>query len=181
MDLRDEFKKNLKVYFAQNLFKFENITLDQIQTKNLLNSKVMDHLNFTLDDAQIIKNVFTAFEMLEHLDLDKIKIDEDIYVKLNEILARDQALFTGFFRNSNVYIDCIPDPIAPPDLNKMSYYLKMLNEINESSLKEVVPIVFCNLARMQPFFDGNKRSTLFLCNLALLKKDLGMFFIPMIL
>ena len=30
---------------------------------------------------------------------------------------------------------------------------------------------------MQLFFDGNKRSTLFLCNLALIKNNLGLFFV----
>lgn len=30
---------------------------------------------------------------------------------------------------------------------------------------------------MQPFYDGNKRTTLFFCNTALLKKQLGIFFI----
>lgn len=28
---------------------------------------------------------------------------------------------------------------------------------------------------MQPFFDGNKRSTAFLCNASLIKKNLGIF------
>ena len=39
------------------------------------------------------------------------------------------------------------------------------------------PKFFCELSLMQPFFDGNKRSTNLLCNSVLLKKDIGLFII----
>lgn len=55
--------------------------------------------------------------------------------------------------------------------------LKAIASINKNNFKEVIADNFCKLIRMQPFYDGNKRSTLFFCNTSLLQKQLGLFFI----
>lgn len=177
MNLKDSFKKELKIYFAQSLFKFENITLDAISTKKLLNSQVMSKLDFTQDQCQVIKNVFSAFQLLEQLDLNKTDINHNLYISLNTELAKEQALFTGCYRSSNVYIPCIEDPIIPPQKEHIQKYIDKLDFMNKENMRQTIPNVFCNLSKLQPFYDGNKRSTMFLCNIALLKKDLGIFFI----
>lgn len=53
----------------------------------------------------------------------------------------------------------------------------MLSRLDKDNNKKVVSRVFCLLCKAQPFFDGNKRSTLSLCNVALLKQKLGVLLI----
>ncbi|WP_406038414.1 Fic family protein [Succinimonas sp.] len=42
----------------------------------------------------------------------------------------------------------------------------------------IASVCFCNLARLQPFWDGNKRTALCLCNMELLKHDFDLLIIP---
>jgi len=176
MTLVKSFRENIKIFFAQNLFRFEGISLSKVDTRVLLDQKIMHNLNFDSDQTQIIKNVINGLDFLEE-NFDSLSINLDSYKKFQAILANQQALKTGVLRTGNCYIHCIEEPIEPVSERQVNYVISDLNYLNEFNYKESVPDCFTRLARMQPFYDGNKRSSLFLCNLALLKKDLGAFFI----
>lgn len=53
----------------------------------------LDELNMTIID-----------NMIKTLDLDKLVINKDLYIKLNSLLAKNQALNVGAFRDRVFYI-----------------------------------------------------------------------------
>ena len=137
----------------------------------------MDAFEINEVDSIILRNVVDGLNFLEEIDFQKVTIDIDLYIKLNTILAREQALFTGDLRTGSVNIDCIPEDIPPARAEDVFEYVNRLNHIDENTFRNIIPEVFCRLSRMQPFWDGNKRTTSFLCNIALMKNDLGIFII----
>ncbi|MCR4554941.1 MAG: Fic family protein [Succinivibrionaceae bacterium] len=55
--------------------------------------------------------------------------------------------------------------------------ISKLNDVTINDFKKVVSECFCNLSKLQPFWDGNKRTTLFLCNAQLIKNDFELLII----
>lgn len=166
-----------KVLLVQNILRFEDILIDEEQTNSLLKH---DLYNFDKADDEIktiVQNLLNTFEYLEQITLNTLKIDNDLYILLNTLLAKDQALEVGKYRDGDCFIRCIETPIKPPSQALLDDNLSLLCNMTKENYKEIVSKVFCTLIRNQPFFDGNKRSTLMLCNLALKKKGLGNFVI----
>ncbi len=172
-----QFKQDTKAHIARTLLHFENINLNQLQTRQLLATKTL-HRAVDDVDATIVKNLLDTFDYIEQLDLSALTIDHDLFIDINHRLAKEQALFTGRYRDSLGRIGCIDKPIAIPDPEKINAILQALCDIHAKNYKSVVADAFMHLAKMQPFFDGNKRASLFLCNIALAKKELGYFSIP---
>lgn len=170
-------RENTKLYFAQTLFLFENISLSPIQTSSLLDGSINNRIQLNYDESIVVKNVINAFDFLDKCNLKTLKLDAKFYIYLNKLLAIEQALDVGNFRNGNVIIGCIDGTIPPPSEMAIKKSLKAIASINKNNFKEVIADNFCKLIRMQPFYDGNKRSTLFFCNTSLLQKQLGLFFI----
>lgn len=166
-----------KNHFARTLFLFENISLSPIQTQSLLDGSINDKINLDYEDTIIVRNVINALDFLDNCNLETLKLNSDLYIHLNELLANEQALDVGYFRNSNVSIGCIDGAIPPVPKENIEKSLNAIANINKDNFKEVIAENFCKLIRMQPFFDANKRTTLFFCNTVLLKKQLGIFFI----
>lgn len=101
-----QFKENIKIYIAKSILKLENIDISDIQTKQLLDNATID---IDLDDvkAQVVENLLNTFEYLKNKDLKTLKINQKLYIKLNELLAYNQALYVGSFRDKENYINCI--------------------------------------------------------------------------
>ena len=121
----------------------------------------------------------TEPNFIDTFDLKNSKIDLSLYKKLNELLSYNQSLAPGTFRKEGhyAYIPCIKDPISAPSIVEVNYQLDCLNYLSSNNYKSDVSRIFCNLCKSQPFYDGNKRSTLCLCNLALLKQNKEMLII----
>lgn len=68
-------------------------------------------------DAIVMRNVIDALDYLESLDFSALSIDEKLYIKLNELLAKEQALYVGRFRDRPTAIGCIPNDIPVYDEN----------------------------------------------------------------
>lgn len=165
-----------KIRLAQTLMHLEGISLDYVATKELIMTRCTVEACY-VDEASavVIRNVMDGLDFLETLDLEEIRLDEDLYIRLNAILAREQALFTGSFRSGNVSIDCLPDEIPPADRAEIAECLEKLENMTLENHRVIVPEVFCRLCRMQPFWDGNKRTASFLCNIASIRKNAGIF------
>lgn len=177
MDIVQQFRLEEKVFLAETAFHLEGIHFDEVQIADLLNNQNKTVLDLDEDAAIIIRNVIDTLDYLQENDLKKIKIDLDLYIKLNSLLAKDQALFVGRLRDIPTVIGCIKDDIPVYEKDMIEKEIHKLNNINKDNFREIIPSVFCRLSRMQPFFDGNKRSTNFLCNIALMKNNLGLFVI----
>ncbi|MBO4335131.1 MAG: Fic family protein [Desulfovibrio sp.] len=177
MDTVKHLRNSSKIFLAQSAFLLEGIHLDAIDTSDLINSENKKVFEVDEEDSIVLRNVINALDFLESIDYNKISINLDLYIKLNAILANEQALFVGKLRDIPTTIGCIKEQIGVYKEDEIVKEIDNLNNINKDNFKKIIPEVFCKLSRMQPFFDGNKRSTNFLCNVALIKNDIGIFFI----
>lgn len=174
-NLRD-IRKEVKIYFAQSLCQFEGIYLSDIQTEQLLNNAKFSVCDFSEDESLVINNVVNTLDYMEALDISAVDIDLNLYITLNSLLAKDQALFTGELRNGLSSIPCMGQ-IPVPHRDIVIEEIKKLNNVTTKNYKQVVSECFCNLSKMQPFWDGNKRSTLLLCNAKLIKNNFDLLII----
>lgn len=177
MELLEEFRFNLKVFLAQNLLRFEDINLDIIKTKNLIENNLISEIRFDAENAIVVRNIINTLNFFRDAPFDTLEINRNLFININAMLAKEQALEVGKLRDGDVFIDCIKDPIKPPISSDLDRCLFDLDNCNSANYRSLIPESFSKLARMQPFFDGNKRSALFICNVALIKKNLGIFFI----
>ena len=171
-----DFRREIKINFAQTLCRFEGINLTDIQTEKLLDNSNFAMLDFPEDESLVINNVINTLNYMESLDLSKQNIDLNLYIQLNSFLAKDQALSTGALRNGLCSIPCIGQ-ISVPSQESVQNEISKLNDVTINDFKKVVSECFCNLSKLQPFWDGNKRTTLFLCNAQLIKNDFELLII----
>ena len=164
----------LKIYFVLKI-----LNLVQKKIKDIFNEKVEALKSIELGNLAILNGIRRLFEYIEELNIKELGIEVEFYKTLNGILAFNQSLDPGIFREGNqlVYISSIKDPIKPAPLSFIKEKLELLSRLDKDNYKKVVSRVFCQLCKAQPFFDGNKRSTLCLCNAALLKQKLGVLLI----
>ncbi len=171
-----DYRREIKIHFAQSLCRFEGINLTDIQTEKLLNKENFEMLDFPEEESLVIDNVVNTLNFMDSIDILKLNVDLELYIKLNSMLAKEQALFTGALRNGLSSIPCIGQ-IPIPSQERVEEEITKLNKITPDNYKYVVSECFCNLSRLQPFGDGNKRTTLFLCNIQLIKKDFDLLII----
>ena len=177
MHILKKLRLESKIFLAQTALHLEGIHLNDVDTKDLLTNSTTKCFDVDEEDAIVMRNVVDALNFMASLDFQNITIDLDLYIHLNSILADEQALYTGILRNCPTSIGCIKEDIPVYDKSVIVTEIERLKNINFKNFRQIIPDVFCKLSRMQPFFDGNKRSTNFLCNVALIKKDIGIFYI----
>lgn len=66
-----DFRREVKINFAQTLCRFEAINLTDIQTEKLLNNDNFAMLDFPEDESLIINNVINTLNYMESLNLSK--------------------------------------------------------------------------------------------------------------
>lgn len=163
----------LKCGFIKSLCLFEGISLTDTQAEELLNKDDSIMASFSDDDALIVRNVTDSFAFLDSTCIAGLNVDLNLFIKLNAVLAREQALYTGCLRNGGCSIPCIGE-VPVPDTQNIQEEIDRLNGITPNNYKRRVSSCFVSLARMQPFWDGNKRTAFFLCNIRLIKNHLDL-------
>lgn len=149
--------------------KMENRAVTFPQTKTILEGVNVPDVR--LDDIQAILNMRDAWRFLLG------SIDEpvtlDYLCKLNEYIARNEALEWGKLRTGRVaisgtdYVPPVPDPEAVEA--KLTAILTADTTATEKALT-----AFAWGARGQFFWDGNKRTSLVLANKIMLQAGAGM-------
>ena len=100
----------LKIYFVLKI-----LNLVQKKIKDIFNEKVEALKSIELGDLAILNGIRRLFEYIEELNIKELGIEVEFYKTLNGILAFNQSLDPGIFREGNqlVYISSIKDPIKP--------------------------------------------------------------------
>lgn len=149
--------------------RMENRAVTFPQTKTILEG--INVPGVRLDDIQAILNMRDAWRFM--FDTPDEPVTLDYMCKLNEYIARNEALDWGHLRTGSVSIsgtDYLPPvPIwekAEAELNSI------LNQ--DSSATEKALTVFTWGTRGQLFWDGNKRTSLALANKLLVDGGAGM-------
>ena len=149
--------------------KMENraVTLDQ--TQSILNG--INIPNVQLDDIQAILNMRDAWKFL--LNTISETVTFEYWCKLNDYIARNEALEWGKLRTGNVGIsgtDYIP-PI--PEKEKVITTLEDIISDKGMTATDKALEVFTWGTRGQYFWDGNKRTSLILANKILISVGAG--------
>ena len=149
--------------------KMENRAVTFPQTKTILEG--VNVPNVRLDDIQAILNMRDAWRFV--LDSISEPVTMEYWCKLNEYIARNEALEWGKLRTGRVAIsgtDYVPSvPVQETVRAELTQILDMDTSATERALT-----AFVWGARGQFFWDGNKRTSLVLANKILLEAGAGM-------
>ena len=139
--------------------KMENRAVTFPQTKTILEGVNVPGVQ--LDDIQAILNMRDAWKYL--LNTVNEPLTFDYWCKLNEYIARNEALEWGKLRTGNVGIS--GTDYMPPIPQKQDTERELLNILqDDTTATEQALNAFAWGTRGQFFWDGNKRTSLMLAN-----------------
>ena len=177
------YKDKYKLTLEQNLFlakkkwdenvycgmRMENRAVTFPQTKTILEG--VNVSNVHLDDIQAILNMRDSWKFLFNTVTARINLD---YIcKLNEFIARNEALEWGTLRTGSVGIS--GTDYIPPIPNKEKVITELESILNaDTTATDKALSVFTWGARSQLFWDGNKRTSLVAANKILINAGAGM-------
>lgn len=148
--------------------RMENRAVTFPQTQTILNG--VNVPNVHLDDIQAILNMRDAWRYL--MSSVALPLDIDYICKLNDYIARNEALEWGKLRTGTVGIsgtDYMP-PI--PEKSTVERELKEILTENTTETEKALN-AFLWGARSQLFWDGNKRTSLTVANKILISSGVG--------
>lgn len=149
--------------------KMENRNITFPQTKTILNG--VNVPNVQLDDIQAVLNMRDAWRyVLASMDT---PVDLDYMCKLNDYIARNEALEWGKLRTGRVGISGTDYQQAIPVYDNAAQELKTILDSDVSATDKALT-AFAWGARSQLFWDGNKRTSLVLANRILIEAGAGM-------
>ena len=148
--------------------KMENRAVTFPQTRTILNG--VNVPNVQLDDIQAILNMRDVWKFLFATVSEPVTIA--YFCKLNELIARNEALEWGRLRTGSVRIsgtDYVP-PV--PTYEAVKRELEQIIDVDASATEKALE-VFAWGTRGQFFWDGNKRTNMTLANKILLGAGAG--------
>ena len=152
-----------------------NYTIPEIQT--LLQNITVGGKSLT--DSTIAQNQCNAWKkLIRDLKSDQATVSLEYLLQLHAEVAKEEALAWGEFRSSQVYI--AGTQYTPPTYDKIETLIavlfKSLNNISDINKKATH--LFLQIARIQPFFDGNKRTGRMMMNCLLITNGLTAINLP---
>lgn len=149
--------------------KMENRAVTFPQTQTILNG--VNVPNVQLDDIQAILNMRDAWKFLLNT------VDEEVtfeyWCKLNEYIARNEALEWGMLRTGMVGISGTDYEPPVPDRTKTETELTAILSAKDASATDKALEAFTWGTRGPFFWDGNKRTSLVLANKILISSGAG--------
>ena len=149
--------------------KMENRAVTFPQTQTILNG--VNVPNVQLDDIQAILNMRDAWKFLLNT------VDEEVtfeyWCKLNEYIARNEALEWGMLRTGMVGISGTDYEPPVPDRTKTETELTAILSSKDASATDKALEAFTWGTRGLFFWDGNKRTSLVLANKILISSGAG--------
>ena len=149
--------------------KMENRAVTFPQTQTILNG--VNVPNVQLDDIQAILNMRDAWKFL--LSTINKEVTFEYWCKLNEYIARNEALEWGKLRTGSVGISGTDYESPIPTKEKTIEELENILFASNASATDKALEAFTWGARGQFFWDGNKRTSLMLANKILVFSGAG--------
>lgn len=154
--------RKMKSELVHNMAVAEGTSLTLIETKTLLEDRVTP-ASKSVDDVEQVLRLGKAWdEMMAQVSENRFIVDKANFIHFNALIARDEALRVGDFRNAQVYIG----DYTPPSAEQLDACFKamMENFENKTEIEEKASDLFLDSARNQYFFDGNKRTAQVMMN-----------------
>lgn len=109
------------------------------------------------DQQQVLRIKDGWSSLIERVEKGTFKLNKETVVELNAILAENEALSIGDFRNGQVGIQGTEhEPPSEDKLNEL--FDELVNETNSQDLPESAYRYFLKATAHQFFWDGNKRT-----------------------
>lgn len=148
--------------------RMENRAVTFPQTQTILNGVNVPSVQ--LDDIQAILNMRDAWRYL--LNTVDVPLTVEYICKLNEFIARNEALEWGKLRNGNVGISGSDYKPPIPEVSAVESELNAILSENTTETEKALN-AFVWGARGQFFWDGNKRTSLTVANKILVTAGAG--------
>lgn len=156
--------------------KIEGNTYTYVETESLLKDGITSEKRY--EDAKMLKNLYNCFNSeLEYINKDKQQetIDERLLFRVHSLIS-DSLVSTeerGQLRNRPVRISGT-NYIPPKHLEDVTMELNRILFEQESIVCPLERAVYlhCNIARTQPFIDGNKRTSRMIESIVLMNADI---------
>lgn len=149
--------------------KMENRAVTFPQTQTILNGVNVPDVQ--LDDIQAILNMRDAWKFL--LSTVNEEVTFEYWCKLNEYIARNEALEWGKLRTGSVGVSGTDYEPPIPDKEKTIEELENILSASDASVTDKALEAFAWGARGQFFWDGNKRTSLMFANKILVSSGSG--------
>lgn len=167
--------KDLAVVWCYYSGKIEGNTYTYVETEALLKDGITSEKKY--EDAKMLKNLYNTFiSELEYINKgnNKEAIDERtlfrIYQSISTGLVSNEE--SGSLRTRGVRISGT-EYIPPKDLHDIRAKLnEILYQQEQSNPLERAVYLHCNIAKLQPFIDGNKRTSRMVESIALMNADI---------
>lgn len=147
--------------------RMENRAVTFPQTQTILNGVNVPSVQ--LDDIQAILNMRDAWKYL--LSTVEVPVTIEYMCKLNEFIARNEALEWGKLRTGNVGIS--GTDYAPPVPYSEDICKELSEILSKGTATEQALDIFAWGTRGQFFWDGNKRTSMTLANKILIANGAG--------
>lgn len=149
--------------------RMENRAVTFPQTQTILNG--VNVPNVQLDDIQAILNMRDVWRYL--LNTVEEPVTFDYFCRLNEFIARNEALEWGKLRTGMVGISGTEYAPPIPEREKVLYELEAITANSDTTATEKALEAFAWGTRGQFFWDGNKRTSMTLANKILIAAGAG--------
>lgn len=156
--------QKMKAELIHNMVVAEGSQLTAIQTKTIIEDKVTPN-GAKVEDIEQAMRLSRAFdEVANQIKNDTFNVGKGNFIKINSIVAINEALSVGDFRNAQVYI--MGSNYVPPDCSELDKaFTKMMRHFNrKTNIEEKASDLFLDSARNQYFFEGNKRTAQIIMN-----------------
>ena len=158
-----------KTFIKENIFylmcfESKNITFPKIES-------ILQNVNITNGgfDAQVTHQLMNGWKLI--LDIPDSNITFTQILSLHSQIAKEQALEWGVLRSGNVSISGTsfsPKIVRQKDIEEM-----ILKVRNSDDIYKEISYFIPKLIKMQPFWDGNKRTSIILANRLLIENHSG--------
>jgi len=167
--------KELAIVWSYYSGKIEGNTYSYVETELLLKDGVTSIKSY--DDAKMLKNLYNTFiQVIEQIKKgNKIEVDKRMVCTFHSMLADElvQRKEQGTFRARAVHIRGTTY-VPPTNMFEIEeQFTKIISQQdNYNHPLERAIFLHCNIARLQPFIDGNKRTSRLIESSVLMNNDI---------
>lgn len=151
---------------------FDGLSIGRLDTENFLRSGILDGVA-TRADLALLEDLRDAAQFV--IDHAGRKIDSALVRAVNNTIIRSGALHPGQLRTKEQSIG-VTTPCgrhAPDALTEDELQLLLDDATRSDDIRENALNLFVELAKAQPFEDGNKRTAVFMANCLLIGSLVG--------
>ncbi len=168
--------KDLAVVWCYYSGKIEGNTYTYVETEALLKDNITSEKRY--EDAKMLKNLYNTFvSEMEYINKgqNREQIDERTLFRVHRSISSElvSSEESGMLRSRAVRITGT-EYVPPKEIREIRVTLNEIlfnQELYNNPLEKAV-YLYCNIARLQPFIDGNKRTSRMIESIAMMNADL---------